>query len=189
MDEKEEEPFRGWSQHWCVQWARCVLFLHTQLRPQHQPSPPPHLSRAGRPWGFCCSAGLQQQRPGRVRDTDQNDWGFHPFCSDHMHWATAWYVTFQIKRKWHHEDGGPERWVALLTFQLPVGSGCSGQEDTLPGTQTEKRGPVNAHSPVQGRRLPPQVISPRYFSSRSSQLSLDNPWKPWPTCPFTVRSL
>lgn len=45
MDEKEEEPFRGWSQPQCVQWARHILFLHTQLRPQH-PALAVHLTSA-----------------------------------------------------------------------------------------------------------------------------------------------
>lgn len=62
----------------------------------------------------------------------------------------------------------------MLSFQLPVSSGCSGQKDTLPRTRTGKRGPGRAHPPIQGRRPLPQVISPRSFSASSAQLSLDN---------------
>lgn len=143
------------GEHWCVQWARCTLFLHSQLRPQHPALRPPHLSRPGRLWGFCCSAGPQQQRPGRGRDTDQHDWAFPPILLWLHAFSYSLILSHISKEKWHHEDGGRERSLAMLTFQLPVGSGCSGQEDTLPGTKTEKRGPVSAHSPVQGRRLPP----------------------------------
>lgn len=147
------------GEHWCVQWARCILFLHSQLRPQH-PARAVHLTSAE--LGDCeGSAALRVSSSkglGEGRTQTSMTGPFHPFCSDRMHSATAWYyLTLQKKKKkWHREDGGRERSVAMLTFQLPVGSGRSGQEDTLPGTKTEKRGTVNAHSPVQGRRLPPR---------------------------------
>lgn len=65
----------------------------------------------------------------------------------------------------------------MLSFRLPVASGCSGQKDTLPKTRTWRRRPGSPHPQGQGMRLLPQAISPRSFSTRSSQLSLDNLWK------------
>lgn len=126
------------------------VLSHAAKAPGPSPHRPPHLSRAG-----------------RVRDTDQNDWGFPPICSDHMCWAAAWCsVTFQ--EKWRREDGGREVGGSAYLSRPWV-------QDARAGRHTPWDLSVPIPQSKEGGSLPRS--SHLDISSRSSQLSLDNPVK------------
>lgn len=142
MVEKEEEPFRGWSEPRSVQWARCILSLHPRPVPAPSPCRPPRLSRAGRPEGR------------RREDTDTMTAFSFPVCSDHMYWAAARYdITFQTRRC---EDGGGGGVCSNASLLALCEFRTLWTDRHTPYTRTGKRGPGSAHSPVQGTRVPPR---------------------------------
>lgn len=78
MDEKEKEPCRSRSQPRCpMSKTRCAS--HAAKAPV--PQPLPHLSKAGRPWGLCCSLWVPSNKGmGEREETEIKRTGIlHPF--------------------------------------------------------------------------------------------------------------
>lgn len=110
--------------------------------PRTQPSP--HLCSAGRPEGSATLWVPSNEGLGERGDVDQ-DWD----SSSHFALATCFGLRPDIIS---HFQKVPWRWqkrpVAMLSFRLPVTSGCSGQK-TLPRTRPWRRRPGRAQPPGQ----------------------------------------
>lgn len=186
MDEKEKEPCRSRSQPWCpMSKTRCAS--HAAKAPV--PQPLPHLSKAGRPWGLCCSLWVPSNKGmGEREETEIKRTGIlHPFL--------LWPHVFELQpdELYHISKRRQEKSVTVLSFQLPVTSGCSGQKDTLPKTRTWKGDlAVPIPQPKKWRSLrsslPPSPRSsdlalslPSHLSSVSKPLG-----SPGLSCSFTV---
>lgn len=187
MDEKEKEPCRSWSQPRCVQWARHAV-LHTQLRPQY-PSLCLTSAKLGGPEGSAALSGFPATKVWEREwgDRDQKDWNSSSL------FALTTRFELQPDELYHISKRRQEKSVTVLSFQLPVTSGCSGQKDTLPKTRTWKGDlAVPIPQPKKWGSFPSSLPP----SSRSSHLALSLPGhlssvskplkSPGPSCSFTV---
>lgn len=99
MDEKEKEPFRGWSQPRCVQWAR-----HVVLPAAKAAGPSPCLTSAalGGPGGSATLWVPSNKGLGERGDIDRTG-ALRPILL-WPHVLGCGLMWFHISKK-HHEDG------------------------------------------------------------------------------------
>lgn len=182
MDEKEKEPCRSWEPASVCPMSKTHCASHAAKAPV--PQPLPHLSKAGRPWGLCCSLWVPSNKGmGERGDRDQKDWNSSSL------FALTTRFELQPDELYHISKRRQEKSVTVLSFQLPVTSGCSGQKDTLPKTRTWKGDlAVPIPQPEKWRSLPPSPRSSDLALSLPSHLSsVSKPlWSPGPSCSFTV---
>lgn len=154
---------------------------HTAKAPV--PQPLPHLSKAGRPWGLCCSLWVPSNKGmGEREETEIKRTGIlHPFLlwPHVLSCSLMNYITFpkEGKRSLSHCLAFSCLWLQDAQDRKTHSPKQEHGEETR---QYPSPSPRNDSGPPSLPPSLPQVIWPSSFSTESSQLSLKTSRKPWP---------